>query len=315
MSSSSSGYQPQVAPVVLMSICFLLGLPGNIAVLLLRPNFQHLSSLSQSLMLNLAFSDLFCLLTLPLWIYTLLYSWTFSLEACKVVIYLEYCCVYGSSLTVTMLAVQRYLLVVRLKKFLQLGKRLLVLLWLVAALLSIPALVVQQMTTHETWLECLCIYSSDAQSVASLLTDSVAGLICFLFVVAFAYIQVRRKVNQAVFFNNPQTNRLVTSIIVTFAVLWVPYHIVNVLGVIAISLNSKNMLKFCTDVWNITGAVTFVNSCLNPLLHAFASYKMRQTTTTNNAAAEDEELQEKYHQDQTNSFCSTISALPGFLLQ
>ncbi|XP_022070080.2 C-C chemokine receptor type 4-like [Acanthochromis polyacanthus] len=291
-SSSSPEYQPDVVPAVLLSICFLLGVPGNIAVVLLRPNFQHLSSLSQSFMLNLAFSDLLCLLMLPLWIYTLLDSWTFGLEACKLMAYLLYCSIYGSHLTVTMLAVQRYLLVVRLKKFLHLGgKRLLVLLWLVAALLSIPALVFQELSTDENWSECVRIYSSDAQSGASLLTESVVGFI-LLSVLAFAYIQVRRKVNQSAFFNNPQTNRLVTSIIVTSFVLWVPYLTVNVLGVIAISVENKSLWEFLEQTWGIAVAVTFVNSCLNPVLYAFASYKMRQTTTTNNETAEDEELQE-----------------------
>uniref|UniRef100_A0A3Q1BME7 G-protein coupled receptors family 1 profile domain-containing protein n=1 Tax=Amphiprion ocellaris TaxID=80972 RepID=A0A3Q1BME7_AMPOC len=291
--SSSPEYQPDVVPAVLLSICFLLGVPGNIAVVLLRPNWQHLSSLSQSLMLNLAFSDLLCLLTLPVWIYMLLYSWTLGLEAsCKLVSYLVYCSIYGSQLTVTMLAVQRYLLVVRLKKFLHLGrKRLLALLWLVAALLSIPALDFHQLTTDQNWPQCWRFYSSDAQSVAALLTESVVGFI-LLSVVAFAYIQVRKKVNQASFFNNPQTNRLVTSIIVTSLVLWVPYHIVNV-SVVAISLKRRSEM-FADKTWGIVAAVTFVNSCLNPLLYAFASYKMCQTTTTNNAAAvtTDEELQE-----------------------
>ncbi|XP_023129985.2 C-C chemokine receptor type 7-like [Amphiprion ocellaris] len=291
--SSSPEYQPDVVPAVLLSICFLLGVPGNIAVVLLRPNWQHLSSLSQSLMLNLAFSDLLCLLTLPVWIYMLLYSWTLGLEACKVVIYLVYCSVYGSQLAVTMLGIQRYLVVVRLKKFLHLGrKRLLVLLWLVAALLSIPALVFQELYRYQNWSECVRIYSADPPRMAALLTESVAGFIS-LFVVAFAYIQVRRKVNQAAFFNNPQTNRLVTSIIVTSFVLWVPYHTVNVLSVVAISLNIRSLWNFFHKTWGIVVAVTFVNSCLNPLLYAFASYKMRQTTTNNAAAVTtDEELQE-----------------------
>uniref|UniRef100_A0A3P8S9M9 Zgc:194202 n=1 Tax=Amphiprion percula TaxID=161767 RepID=A0A3P8S9M9_AMPPE len=273
--SDFSGDQPDVFSVVTVSICFLLGVPGNIAVVLLRPNFQHLSSLSQSLMLNLAFSDLFCLLTLPLWIYSFLNSWTLGLEACKLVSYLVYCSIYGSQLTVTMLAVQRYLLVVRLKKFLDLGrKRLLALLWLVAALLSIPALDFHQLTTDQNWPQCWRFYSSDAQSVAALLTESMVGFI-LLSVVAFAYIQVRKKVNQASFFNNPQTNRLVTSIIVTSLVLWVPYHIVNV-SVVAISLKRRSEM-FADKTWGIVAAVTFVNSCLNPLLYAFNSILLRNS--------------------------------------
>nr|XP_040017256.1 LOW QUALITY PROTEIN: C-C chemokine receptor type 5-like [Gasterosteus aculeatus aculeatus] len=106
---SSSDGQPllttwvstSLIPALVLSLCFLLGVPGNIAVIVLRPNWQHLSSLSQSLVMNLAVSDLLCLLTLPLWIYTLLYSETFGLVTCKLVTYLVHCSVYGSLLTVS----------------------------------------------------------------------------------------------------------------------------------------------------------------------------------------------------------------------
>ncbi len=102
---------------------------------------------------------------------------------------------------------------------------------------------------------------------------ALVGFVLFS-VVAFAYICLHRKVNQAAFFNNPQTTRLVTSIIVTFFVLWMPYLIINVLGVAAISLKNEGLLKFCMDSWNTAGALTFVNSCMNPLLYAFASRNM-----------------------------------------
>uniref|UniRef100_A0A8C4GLJ9 G-protein coupled receptors family 1 profile domain-containing protein n=2 Tax=Dicentrarchus labrax TaxID=13489 RepID=A0A8C4GLJ9_DICLA len=257
---------------VVLSLCFLLGVPGNTAVIILKPNRQHLSNLSQALMLNLAMSDLLCLLTLPLWIYTFLYSWTLGLVACKLLTYLMYCSLYGSMLTVTALSVQRYLQVVYLQKCLpQAGKRrLLALLWLVAMILSIPALVVRQLGTDGHWTQCKALYSSPAQEVAVLLTESLVGFVSFS-LVAFAYISVHRKVHQAAFFNNPQTTWLVTSIIVTFFALWMPYLIINVLGVAAIAAKSEGLLKFCMNSWNIVGALTFVNSCLNPLLYAFAS--------------------------------------------
>ncbi|XP_049445559.1 leukotriene B4 receptor 1-like [Epinephelus fuscoguttatus] len=263
--SSSPGHPPPASwdssglvPAVVLSVCFLLGVPGNIAVIILRPNWENMSSLSQILMLNLAISDLLCLVILPLWIYTLLFSRKIGLVACKLLMYLIYCSIYGSMLTVTVLSVQRYLQVVRLQKFFdqqEMG-RLVVLLWLVAMSLSIPTLVVRQLKTDQHWTSCQPHYSSEAQQAAKLLTETVVGSVS-VSVVAFSYISLYRTVDQAAFFNNPQTTRLVTSIIVTFFVLWMPYYIINVLGVAGVLLKNEGMLKFFVDSRGIAAALTF----------------------------------------------------------
>ncbi|XP_037306028.2 leukotriene B4 receptor 1-like [Pungitius pungitius] len=277
--SSSSGDPPlttwfctSLIPALVLSLCFLLGVPGNIAVIILRPNWQHLSSLSQSLMLNLAISDLLCLITLPLWIYMLLYSWTFGLVTCKLLTYVVYCSLYGSVLTVTALSVQRYLQVVKLQKiFSQVGrKRMLVLLWLTAMILSVPPSVFRQLTTEDHLTTCSSHFSSTDQQVAVLLIDSLLGFVSII-VVVFSYISVHRKVNEAALFNNPQTTRLVISIIVTFFVLWMPYLITNMLIVAARPRNDDNMLKSGTYSRRISRTLVFVNSFMNPLLYAFAS--------------------------------------------
>ncbi|XP_026197290.1 C-C chemokine receptor type 4-like [Anabas testudineus] len=182
-----------LVPAVMLSLCFLLGVPGNAAVIILKSKWQHLSSLSQTLMLNLAASDLLCLLTLPLWTYTLLFNWIFGLVACKLLAYLVYCSIYSSLLTVTMLSVQRYLQVVYLQRCLdqRRQKRLLGLLWLVAMILSSPTLVVRQLTTDKYGTHCQSQYS-DGQRVLVLLEESLIGLVCLL-VVMFAYISIQIK--------------------------------------------------------------------------------------------------------------------------
>uniref|UniRef100_A0A3P9JZS4 G-protein coupled receptors family 1 profile domain-containing protein n=1 Tax=Oryzias latipes TaxID=8090 RepID=A0A3P9JZS4_ORYLA len=226
-----------VPAAVIMSLCFLLGVPGNIAVIILKPNFQQLSSMTQSLMLNLAVSDLLCLLTLPLWIYSLLYSWIFGLMACKILTFLIYCSVYGSLLTVVLLSFQRYMLIVH-QQFQTKMRLLLVLLWSVSLILAIPALVVRQEIPDEQLVRCSNQYSSQPQMLAVLLTETLVGF-ASCFIVAFSYIQLHRKVNRAAFFNNPQTSRLVTRIIIVFFVLWIPYHTMNVLSVVATTFHDK----------------------------------------------------------------------------
>uniref|UniRef100_A0A3Q4I3F6 G-protein coupled receptors family 1 profile domain-containing protein n=1 Tax=Neolamprologus brichardi TaxID=32507 RepID=A0A3Q4I3F6_NEOBR len=266
-SSGTSLDSRSLIPATVLSICFLLGFLGNIAVMILKPNWENMSSLSQSLMLNLAVSDLLCMLTIPLWTYSVLNSWTFGVEACKLVTYLGYCSVYGSLLTVTAMSIQRYLQVV----FPQVGASLLLVpLWLSAMILSIPALVVRQLVEQPHWFYCKHQYFSEGQSIAVLLTEILVGFVLFSIIV-FSYTSIYRKVNRAAFFNNQQTTRVITSIIVTFFGLWMPYLAINVIAVAAISLKNKSLLKFCEDTWNAVGTLTFLSSTMNPLLYTFTS--------------------------------------------
>uniref|UniRef100_A0A3P9IKF4 G-protein coupled receptors family 1 profile domain-containing protein n=1 Tax=Oryzias latipes TaxID=8090 RepID=A0A3P9IKF4_ORYLA len=261
-----------VPAAVILSLCFLLGVPGNIAVIILKPNFQQLSSMTQSLMLNLAVSDLLCLLTLPLWIYSLLYGWIFGLLSCKVLAYLIYCSVYGSMLTIALLSFQRYMLVVHQQFYNQKKIRLLLfLLWPVVMIVSIPALVVRQLILDQHSVRCRYQYSSQPQKIAVQLTETLVGF-ASCFIVAFSYIQLYRKVNRAAFFNNPQTSRLVTSIVMVFFVLWIPHNTLNVLSVAAAALQNERLEKLFGNIQNNVGALTFINSCLNPLLYAFTSH-------------------------------------------
>uniref|UniRef100_A0A3B3XNN1 G-protein coupled receptors family 1 profile domain-containing protein n=1 Tax=Poecilia mexicana TaxID=48701 RepID=A0A3B3XNN1_9TELE len=255
-----------LVPAVVCIFCFLLGVPGNIAVILLKPNWQNLSSLSRTLMLNLAVSDLLCLVTLPIWAYSILYGWIFQLAACKLSAYLVYCSFHGSLLTVTALSVHRYLAVVRRQRYNQVRKRvlLLLLLWLVAVILSIPALVVRQLKTYQQSAQCRSRFTSETQGVVLMLLESLFGFVCFS-LVGCTYI---------LFFNNSQTTRLVTCVTVTVFILWLPYHIINVLTVIAVSLKNENLIHVCRDARHFVATVLFINSSINPLLYAFASKKV-----------------------------------------
>ncbi|XP_035766362.1 C-C chemokine receptor type 8-like [Neolamprologus brichardi] len=292
-----------VIPAVVLSICFLLGFPGNIAVIILKPNWENMSNLSQSLMLNLALSDLLCLVTLPIWTYYFVNGWIFGLVFCKLITYFVYCSIYGSLLTVTVLSIQRYLQVVHFERSLpQVGaNKLLVPLWLAAMILSIPELVFLQLAEQQHWTKCKNKHSSDGQRMAILLTETLVGSVS-LSVIVFSYISLYRKVNRAAFFNNPQTTRLITSIIVTLVVLWVPYLVINVLSLVAISLKIEGLLKFCEDSWNTVGALTFLNSTMNPLLYAFTS--IRLSTLCQKIA---EYFQQKVRAPQTLSMTTDIT--------
>ncbi|XP_023675608.1 C-C chemokine receptor type 8-like [Paramormyrops kingsleyae] len=89
-----------VAPSVVLGLCFLICVPGNITVIVVI--------LCHKLLLILAASDILCLISLPMWIYELFYGWNFGETSCKLMMYMVFCSLYGSLLMVTLMSVQRY---------------------------------------------------------------------------------------------------------------------------------------------------------------------------------------------------------------
>ncbi|XP_036400070.1 leukotriene B4 receptor 1-like [Megalops cyprinoides] len=279
--STISGNADHVAPSVVMGLCCLVGVPGNIAVVVvIAHNFKR-ENFTLKLMLNLAVSDLLCLITLPVWIYSLLYGWSFGPAVCKFISYLVYCSLFASVLTVTLMSVQRYLTVLYTQCWARLrgtGERvLLVTLWGLAGVLSCPVFVVRDVVAEENGtVHCTRHYRSDTEEVTTLLLETVLAFVLPFSILVTSYFCLHKKVNQTAFFSSQRMTKLVTSIVVTFFIFWFPLHVINILGISAVFLKSKTLENFCKTSWLITTALSFINSCVNPFLYAFASRNLRQ---------------------------------------
>ncbi|XP_026786785.1 leukotriene B4 receptor 1-like [Pangasianodon hypophthalmus] len=266
-----------------LSVCFILGVPANIAVMVRLAGWLKGDSFTPRLMLSLAVSDLLTLLSLPVWIWALLHGWVFGLVLCKLLSYLVYLSLYCSMLCVILMSVQRYMQVLHPQKWNKLGrkgKKILVSgIWILSGVLSSYALVQRTPTLdREGHLQCRLHYRNDVERVATLIWEIIIFVVSFPIVLYF-YFHLYRGVNNSAFFSSNLMTKLVTRIVACFFIFWIPFHINNTVLIIAVLLGNDSMLRSAEARDNITAALTFINSCVNPFLYAFSARAVQQHTT------------------------------------
>ncbi|XP_053530515.1 type-1 angiotensin II receptor A-like [Ictalurus punctatus] len=285
-SSNSSLTSPVLTESLIASsvlaVCFILGVPGNIAVMVRLAGWLKGGSFTPRLMLSLAISDLLTLLFLPVWIWALLYGWVFGLFLCKLLSYLVYLSLYCSMLCVMLMSVQRYIQVLHPQKWNKLGSKgrkiLLSGMWMLSGVLSSYSLIQRTLSLDkEGHLQCRLHYHNDVERVATLIWEIMIFVVSFPTLTYF-YFQLYRGVHNSAFFSSSLMTKLVTRIVACFFIFWVPFQISNIVLIIAVLLENDNLLKSAEAGSNITGALTFINSCVNPFLYAFSARALRQHT-------------------------------------
>ncbi|XP_012686759.1 leukotriene B4 receptor 1-like [Clupea harengus] len=279
VSGNSSNIVPiskgEIAGLAIRAICFFLGIFGNIAVVVvLVRNFKK-TNFTLQLMLNLAASDILCLAMLPLWICNLLFGWTMDLHLCRFFCFVTLTAVHASVFIVTLMSVQRYVMVLYRPQWSRLGRRgergVLGLVWVLAAALAIsPAATYGIITGDGSRPICEQVFRSEEQKVGVLLLETMAMFVVPFSTMLVSYLCLHKKVSAKALGSHQRLAVLVTSIVVTFFIFWIPYHVVNVM-IIAAPLEPVKLVQrvaFRGPRRVVQGIVLF-NSCVNPLLYAF----------------------------------------------
>ncbi|XP_059418733.1 chemokine XC receptor 1-like [Carassius carassius] len=97
-----------ITPVIFL-IVVLFSCVGNTLVLWVLVKYENLKSLNNTLLLNLALSDLIFTFGLPFWAHYYMYGWTLGDPACKAVNFVFYTGYYSSSIFLTVLTVHCYM--------------------------------------------------------------------------------------------------------------------------------------------------------------------------------------------------------------
>ncbi|KAI1888684.1 hypothetical protein AGOR_G00187670 [Albula goreensis] len=268
----------------ILGLVFLLGVPGNLFIIWSILSRARKRSVTTLLILNLACADGFLMtLTVFFVVYLAKQSWVFGNGMCKALFYLCNANMYASILLITLMSLHRLVVVVKPRGMSALAGRrtvlrLLVALWVLVLLMSLPALVfreakevIKNKTSH--W-ECKANHTLSQHVVFHYTFETVLGFLLPYGVIIGSYVCILRRLRQTRFRRRIRSEKLILAIVVTFGLFWLPYHVINMVQVMAQLLQSSDLRVWLNQLWLssrvVTSALAFISSCVNPLLYTLA---------------------------------------------
>ncbi|XP_067309097.1 C-C chemokine receptor type 9a [Pseudorasbora parva] len=272
-------------------IIVILGAIGNFLVVWIYTHFANrLKSMTDVYLLNLALADLFFLCTLPFWAADSLSGWTFGSALCKIVSAIYKINFLSSMFLLTCISVDRYIVIVQTTKAqnskktrLLYSKLICVLVWILAALLSIPEfLFARSKSDDEGNHFCTMVYwnnENNRTKIIVLVLEICMGFCIPLIVMIFCYSNIIRTLLKTRNFQKHKALRVILAVVTVFVISQLPY---NGMLVLEATQAANTTITDCKELqrFDITGQVlkslAYMHSCLNPFLYAFVGVRFRK---------------------------------------
>uniref|UniRef100_A0A3Q4HJV0 Leukotriene B4 receptor 2b n=1 Tax=Neolamprologus brichardi TaxID=32507 RepID=A0A3Q4HJV0_NEOBR len=204
-SAVSNNYFTAIGALIL-SLVFLLGVPGNLFIvwsILARCRQRSVTTL---LILNLACADGFLMaLTIFFIMYLVMQSWVFGNTMCKIVFYLCNSNMYASIFLITLMSVNRLLAIVFPHTLYHLitrkvVRRVILGTWMFVMVISIPSLVFRAVTAQ-----------NKTKLVLQYTTETVAGFIIPYAIIITSYVLILKRLRETRLYGMAESTRAVTS--------------------------------------------------------------------------------------------------------
>ncbi|XP_029282375.1 delta-type opioid receptor-like [Cottoperca gobio] len=266
---------------VILGLSFLVGAPGNLLVI--WTILRHVKQRSHTvvLILHLAAADLLVLITLPLWIYSLVHTWVFGEACCKALVYIVSVCMFSSIFFITLMSVERYLAICHPFVMMQwktesLMNKCLALLWLLALLLGVPAVLTQPVDESDGTEQCFIKeFSSVTQAIILLCLETFGGFVVPFLILSICYCLVAAQLRKMSFNSKHKSMVLVHIVVIAFMLCWLPYHIVNIIDLVCILGSGTEHDCAQESLVFSFGALVFVSSSVNPVLYVLFARNLR----------------------------------------
>ncbi|XP_040043408.2 C-C chemokine receptor type 7 [Gasterosteus aculeatus] len=262
-------------------IC-LLGLGGNLLVILTFFYFKRLKTMTDVYLLNLSFADLLFALSLPFWAYNSTTKWRLGLTMCKAMYTIYKVSLYGSMFVLAFISVERYFVIAKAisahryrSRALFLSKVSSVGIWLMALIFSIPEM------TYTAIINNTCTPYSSYSDMLHVKIEASQIALAFalpLLVMSICYSRIVQTLFQARGFERNKAIKVILAVAAVFLVCQMPYNLLLLLNTVVIAqgrsedCNYQNTFLYVSDV---AQCVAFLRCCLNPFVYAFIGVKFR----------------------------------------
>uniref|UniRef100_A0A8C2JK63 G-protein coupled receptors family 1 profile domain-containing protein n=1 Tax=Cyprinus carpio TaxID=7962 RepID=A0A8C2JK63_CYPCA len=260
-----------------ISSCITTGHPNLLIIWSILARTRH-RSITTLLILNLAFADGFLMLLMPFFIvYLLKRNWIFTLPLCKILLYLCSANMYASIFLITLMSLHRMVAVVWWKHAGVLTDRRVIIrvligLWILALGISVPNSVFWTTFWSEQEpkvLMCACKHPLPRDVILQHCLEILLGFLMPYGLIISSYVCILRRIRKTRFRRHIRSEKLILVIVITFGLTWLPFHTMNMVEVL-----QKIWLSFR----GFSSIITFISSCINPVLYTFAgkSYIKRE---------------------------------------
>ncbi|XP_069820264.1 leukotriene B4 receptor 1-like [Dendropsophus ebraccatus] len=262
--------------IAILSIAFIIGFPGNAFVIWTILTRMKRRTVTCLLILHLAMADIIVILTAPFFLHLLANGrWIFGKIICKMCHYISCLSMYTSIFLIMFMSMDRFLAVaqpftsqkVRTKPVV---RGIIASIWILASLFAITMFFYRAVIPVYGRPFCIPFHTSSEHVVFQYTFETVTGFVIPFTIIVSCYVYIGLRLRTAKFQTKEKTSRLVIMIIVTFALFWLPYQVVNMLQVSGEIISSETLKKAAKTARPNVTALAFLSSSANPILYVFA---------------------------------------------
>nr|XP_020457897.1 atypical chemokine receptor 4 [Monopterus albus] len=278
---------------VIYTLVLVVGLAGNALVVVVYTSRLRLRTLTDVCILNLAFSDLLLLFTLPFWAADAVHGWRLGSVACKLTSFLYSTNFSCGMLLLACVSVDRYRSVVQNPtgrtgtgpRVRRLWYLVCLSLWTVASLLGLPELIFSTVKhSHHHRMACVAIYPASmarpAKAALQLVEVTLRFVLPFL-VMVVCYCWVGWALSRAAGVQRDRkwrALRVLLAVVAVFLLTQLPYNVVKLcraMDVIYMLVTDCEVSKGLDRAHQVTESLALSHACINPVLYAFIGSSFR----------------------------------------